>query len=173
MRGRRLQSALFVAFCGGAVVLALVPLAMVLAYVVMQGSAALSLSFFTHMPTPVGEVGGGMANAIVGTLLLALLGSCLAVPIGIMSGIYMSEYAGTTLAAMIRFAADTLNGVPSIVIGIFAFSVFVLRAKHFSTLAGGVALGVMRLWTGSLWPCIALHAVSNGTVVLARVWTTG
>lgn len=143
MRGRRLQSALFVAFCGGAVVLALVPLAMVLAYVVMQGSAALSLSFFTHMPTPVGEAGGGMANAIVGTLLLALLGSCLAVPIGVMSGIYMSEYAGTTLAAMIRFAADTLNGVPSIVTGVFAYGIAVLPFKHFSAFAGGLALGIM------------------------------
>ena len=143
MLGRRIQSGLFVAFCGGAVLLALVPLALVLAYVVMQGSSALSLSFFTHMPTPVGEAGGGMANAIIGTLILALLGSCLAVPIGIMSGIYMSEYAGTTLAALIRFAADTLNGVPSIVIGVFAYGIAVLPFKHFSAFAGGLALGIM------------------------------
>ncbi|MFN7982121.1 MAG: phosphate ABC transporter permease PstA [Vicinamibacterales bacterium] len=142
---RKALSSLFVAFCGGAVLLALLPLAMILFFVVSQGIRALNLEFFTHMPTPVGESGGGMMNAIVGTLMLTALGSLLAIPIGILSGVYMSEYAGTRLASTIRFAADTLNGVPSIVIGVFAYGVAVLPFKQFSALAGGLALGIMMI----------------------------
>ena len=97
------------------------------------------------MPNPVGEPGGGMANAIVGTLILTGLGSLFAIPIGIMSGVYMSEYAGTSFASMVRFAADTLNGVPSIVIGVFVYGIAVLPFKQFSALAGGVALGIMMI----------------------------
>ena len=124
---------------------ALVPLAFVLFFVVSQGITSVNLDFFTHMPRPVGEPGGGMANAIVGTLILTGLGSLLAVPIGILSGIYMSEYAGTRIAAVVRFAADTLNGVPSIVIGVFVYGVAVLPFKQFSALAGGLALGMMMI----------------------------
>ena len=145
MRARKLVSSFFVACCAGAVVLALVPLAMILFFVVSQGVQALNFAFFTHMPTPVGEPGGGMANAILGTLLLTGLGSLLAVPIGILSGVYMAEYAGTRFAAAIRFAADTLNGVPSIVIGVFAYGIAVLPFKQFSALAGGLALGIMMI----------------------------
>src|SRR5213076_1972675 len=105
----------------------------------------LNLAFFTHMPTPVGEAGGGMANAILGTLILSGLAAAMAVPIGVVSGIYMSEYAGSRFAAAVRFAADTLNGVPSIVIGVFAYGVAVLPFKHFSALAGGFALGIMMI----------------------------
>jgi phosphate transport system permease protein len=97
------------------------------------------------MPKPVGETGGGMANAIVGTLILTGLGSLMAIPIGIMSGVYMSEYAGSRFASITRFAADTLNGVPSIVIGVFAYGVAVLPFKAFSALAGGIALGIMMI----------------------------
>jgi phosphate transport system permease protein len=97
------------------------------------------------MPKPVGEPGGGMANAIVGTLILAGLGSLLAVPIGVVSGIYMAEYAGTGFASLIRFAADTLNGVPSIVIGVFVYGIAVLPFKQFSAMAGAIALGVMMI----------------------------
>ena len=142
---RKLLSALFVAFCALSVLLALIPLAFVLFFVVSQGISSLNVAFFTHMPTPVGEAGGGMANAIVGTLILAGLGSVLAIPIGIMSGIYMSEYAGTRWSAAVRFAADTLNGVPSIVIGVFAYGVAVLPFKRFSAMAGGIALGIMMI----------------------------
>src|SRR5262249_54077761 len=106
---------------------------------------SLNLNFFTHMPTPVGESGGGMANAIVGTLILTGLGSIFALPIGILSGVYTSEYAGSRFASAIRFAADTLNGVPSIVIGVFAYGVAVLPFRQFSALAGGFALGVMMI----------------------------
>lgn len=142
---RRTVSSLFVGFCAGAVLLALVPLVLVLSFVVSQGVQALNLQFFTHMPQPVGEPGGGMANAIVGTLILVGLASSMAVPIGVISGVYMAEYAGTRFAAVVRFAADTLNGVPSIVIGVFAYGVAVLPFKQFSALAGGFALGVMMI----------------------------
>ena len=142
---RKLMSSLFVVFCGCAVVIALIPLAMILFFVITQGIRAVNVEFFTHMPQPVGEVGGGMANAIVGTLILGGLAGLMAVPIGVVSGIYMSEYAGTRFAAAVRFAADTLNGVPSIVIGLFAYGVAVLPFKHFSSLAGGFALGVMMI----------------------------
>jgi len=142
---RRIVSALFVAGCGLSVLVALVPLAFILFFVVSQGIPALNVAFFTHMPAPVGEPGGGMANAIVGTLLLTGLGSLLAIPIGIMSGVYMSEYAGTRFAALVRFAADTLNGVPSIVMGVFVYGFAVLPFKQFSALAGGIALGIMMI----------------------------
>jgi phosphate transport system permease protein len=145
LRWRQLVSSLFVAFCGAAVLLALVPLAMILFFVVSQGIQSLNLAFFTNMPKPVGETGGGMANSIVGTLILAGLGSLFAVPIGIVSGVYMSEYRGSRFASAVRFAADTLNGVPSIVIGVFAYAVVVLPLGHFSTLAGGFALGIMMI----------------------------
>ncbi len=142
---RKVLSSLFVVFCGLSVLVALVPLAFILFFVMKEGIQALNLDFFTQMPKPVGEAGGGMANAIVGTLILSGLGSLFAVPIGIMSGVYMSEYAGSRFAAMVRFAADTLNGVPSIVIGVFAYGVAVLPFKQFSALAGGLALGIMMI----------------------------
>jgi phosphate transport system permease protein len=142
---RRGLSHLIVGLCGASVLLALVPLALVLFYVVTQGIGALNLEFFTHMPTPVGETGGGMANAIVGSLMVTGFGALFAIPIGIMSGVYASEYAGTRFASAVRFAADTLNGVPSIVIGIFVYGVAVLPFRQFSALAGGLALGIMMI----------------------------
>ncbi len=142
---RKVLSSLFVAFCAASVLIALIPLGFVLFFVVSQGIRAVNFAFFTHMPQPVGELGGGMANAIVGTLMLTGLAGAMAVPIGIISGLYMSEYAGTRFAATVRFAADTLNGVPSIVIGVFAYSVAVLPFRQFSALAGGFALGVMMI----------------------------
>ena len=142
---RKVLSTLFVGFCGFSVLIALVPLALILFFVISQGIQSLNLAFFTHMPTPVGEAGGGMANAIVGTLMVTTIGSLFAIPIGLMSGIYMSEYAGTTFSSAVRFAADTLNGVPSIVIGVFAYGVAVLPFKQFSAVAGGLALGIMMI----------------------------
>jgi phosphate transport system permease protein len=145
MLRRRIISSLFVLFCGTAVVIALVPLGMILFFVLSQGVRALSPEFFTHMPVPVGEPGGGMANAIVGTLILTALGSLMAIPIGVLSGVYMAEFAGSRFASVIRFAADTLNGVPSIVIGVFTYGVAVLPFKQFSAMAGGLALGIMMI----------------------------
>ncbi len=142
---RKTISWVFVAFCAASVLLALVPLALVLFFVISRGIQALNFEFFTNMPKPVGEEGGGMANAIVGTLMLAGLGSMFAIPIGILSGVYMSEYAGTRLASTMRFAADTLNGVPSIVVGVFVYGIAVLPFKQFSALAGGLALGIMMI----------------------------
>ena len=121
---RKALSHLIVVLCGLAVALALVPLAFVLFYVVSQGISSLSWSFFTEMPKPVGETGGGMANAVMGSMMVVGIGALFAIPLGIVSGIYASEYAGSRLAAAVRFAADTLNGVPSIVYGLWG--VFVL-----------------------------------------------
>jgi phosphate transport system permease protein len=142
---RKILSSLFVGFCALSVLVALVPLAFILFYVINEGVSSLNLDFFTKMPKPVGETGGGMANAIVGTLIVTGLGSLFAVPIGILSGVYMSEYAGTRFASLVRFAADTLNGVPSIVVGVFVYGIAVLPFKQFSALAGGLALGVMMI----------------------------
>jgi phosphate transport system permease protein len=144
-RVRRLISSVFVGACALSVLIALVPLAFVLFFVVSQGIQALNPEFFTNTPRPVGEPGGGMVNAIVGTLILTGLASLMAIPIGVMSGVYMSEYAGTRLAVVVRFAADTLNGVPSIVIGVFAYGIAVLPFRQFSAVAGGFALGVMMI----------------------------
>jgi len=144
-RWRRAVSHTILMLCALSVLIALVPLALVLFYVLTQGVTSLSLSFFTEMPKPVGEPGGGMANSIVGSIIVTLLGAVFAIPIGIMSGVYAAEYSGTRLANAVRFAADTLNGVPSIVIGVFVYSVAVLPFRRFSALAGGLALGIMMI----------------------------
>jgi len=142
---RRAVSHAIIVLCGLSVIIALIPLALVLFYVVAQGITSLNLSFFTEMPKPVGEVGGGMANAMVGSIIVTLLGAMFAIPVGIMSGVYAAEYTGTRMASAVRFAADTLNGVPSIVIGVFIYSIAVLPVRRFSALAGGLALGVMMI----------------------------
>jgi phosphate transport system permease protein len=142
---RKAVSGLVVGFCAASVVLALIPLGFILTYVIRNGLPALSLAFFTQMPKPVGEPGGGMANAIAGTLILVGLAALVAVPIGIVSGIYVSEYRKTRLASAVRFSADILNGVPSIVIGLFAYTAAVLPFRRFSALAGGLALGIMMI----------------------------
>lgn len=144
-RWRHGLSHLIVILCAASVLLALVPLAFVLFYVVTQGVSSLSLSFFTQMPKPVGETGGGMANAIMGSLMVTGIGAAFAIPIGVVSGIYAAEYAGTRFASVVRFAADTLNGVPSIVIGMFVYGIAVLPFGHFSAVAGGLALGIMMI----------------------------
>ncbi len=116
-----------------------------LGFLVYKGGSALNLAFFTQLPKPVGEPGGGMANAIVGSGKLLLIASAIGLPIGFLAGLYLSEFASRAMAAVIRYAADLLNGVPSIVIGIFVYTLIVVRAGHFSALAGGVALGVMMI----------------------------
>jgi phosphate transport system permease protein len=115
----------------------------VLGYLVYHGGRSLSWAFFTHLPTPVGESGGGMANAIVGTGKLLLVTVVVGVPIGFLGGVYLSEFGGKVFPFLVRYTADLLNGVPSIVLGIFAFTLVVVPMKHFSTLAGGLALSVM------------------------------
>jgi phosphate transport system permease protein len=128
-----------------AAVLATLPLLLILAHLLKKGAASLSLSFFTNMPKPVGEAGGGMANAIVGTLILIGIACAIGLPIGIGAGIYLSEKRSRPLAQLVRFLSDVLNGLPSIVMGIFAWQLLVRPAGHFSALAGGAALGAMMI----------------------------
>jgi phosphate transport system permease protein len=116
---------------------------MILGYLIWNGGKSLNWAFFTQLPKPVGEVGGGMANAIVGSLKLLGLAALIGLPIGLMAGVYLAEFGGHTFSFVTRYTTDLLNGVPSIVIGIFAYSLLVLPVKHFSALAGGMALGVM------------------------------
>jgi phosphate transport system permease protein len=142
---RRLTSQAVVVFCGVSVLLALVPVALVLAFILTRGLGSLSLGFFTQLPRPVGESGGGMANAIVGTLIIVGLGGSLAVPVGVLAGVFLAEFPRARLGSACRFAADVLSGVPSIVVGIFAYALVVLPLRHFSALAGSVALAVMML----------------------------
>jgi len=123
----------------------ILPLILILTFLVYRGASAINLDFFTQLPKPVGEPGGGMANAIVGTLTLVGLASCLGLPLGILGGIYLAESRDRRLPWMIRFLADVLNGVPSIVVGIFAYTIVVLPMRHFSALAGGFALAVIML----------------------------
>ncbi len=115
----------------------------ILGYLVWNGGKDLSWNFFTHLPAPVGEVGGGMANAIVGSLKLLLLAALFGVPIGLLGGVYLAEFGGRTVPFLVRYTADLMNGVPSIVMGIFAYGLVVMPMHHFSTLAGGIALGIM------------------------------
>jgi phosphate transport system permease protein len=115
----------------------------ILGYLVYNGGKDLSWNFFTKLPAPVGETGGGMANAIIGSLKLLGLAALMGVPIGLLGGVYLAEFGGKTLPFIVRYTADLLNGVPSIVIGIFAYALVVMPMHHFSTLAGGFALGIM------------------------------
>jgi phosphate transport system permease protein len=126
-------------------VLATLPLLLILWHLIAKGASSISLAFFTHMPRPVGEPGGGMANAIVGTLILIGVASTIGLPVGIGAGLYLAEKKTTPLAQSVRFLADVLNGLPSIVMGIFAWQVLVRPIGHFSALAGGVALGAMMI----------------------------
>jgi phosphate transport system permease protein len=116
---------------------------MILGYLVWNGGKSLNWDFFTQLPKPVGETGGGMANAIVGSLKLLGLAAVIGLPIGLMAGVYLAEFGGNLFSFVTRYTTDLLNGVPSIVIGIFAYTLLVLPVKHFSALAGGMALGVM------------------------------
>lgn len=117
----------------------------ILGYLIWNGGKSLNWAFFTRLPTPVGVAGGGMANAIVGTGKLLLIASLTGVPIGFMAGVYLAEFGGSLMSFLVRYTTDLLNGVPSIVVGIFAYTVIVLPMRHFSTLAGGVALGIMMI----------------------------
>jgi phosphate transport system permease protein len=131
------------AVTGLCALLTLAVLFFVLGYVTVHGIGSLNWNFFTQLPKPVGENGGGMANAIVGTLKLIFLAAIIGLPIGVLGGIYLAEFGDNTTGFLVRYAADVINGVPSIVMGIFAYTVVVLPMRHFSALAGGVALAIM------------------------------
>ncbi|HTQ25288.1 MAG TPA: phosphate ABC transporter permease PstA [Candidatus Binataceae bacterium] len=142
---RKMKSDLMMGVTVLATVITLLPLFIILAYLFAKGASSLNLAFFTHMPAPVGEKGGGMANAIVGTLELIGLASLIGVPTGIGAGLYLAAHRGGRLAAAARFGADVMMGVPSIVVGIFAYAVLVRPMNGFSTLAGAVALAVIMI----------------------------
>jgi phosphate transport system permease protein len=130
---------------GVCTVLAVSVLFFILGYLFVQGGRSLNWNFLTKLPAPVGETGGGMANAIVGSGKVLLLATLIGVPIGFLAGVYLAEYGGAVFSSVVRFVTDLLNGVPSIVIGIFAYTLIVLKTKHFSAFAGGVALGIMMI----------------------------
>lgn len=145
IRSRRVVDRLASAAAVLCTVALLAPLALILGYLLVKGVTALNLDFFTQLPKPVGETGGGMANAIVGSLTLVALACVLGLPIGVLTGVYLAEHGRTPLGATVRFCADVLNGVPSIVIGIYAYTLVVLPMKGFSAYAGAMALGVIML----------------------------
>ncbi len=129
-------------------VLVIAPLVAILLYLLYKGASSLNLAFFTHIPAPVGEEGGGMANSIVGSGIILTLASAMGIPVGIAAGVYLAEYGrGRMLGQMVRFTADVLNGVPSIVMGIAIYALIVMRQAHFSAFAGGVALAIMMIPT--------------------------
>ncbi len=134
-------------FALGAAILVIVPLLAIFLYLLIKGAGSVNFSFLTQTPKPPGELGGGMANAIVGTGIVLAVASVLGVPLGIGCGIYLAEYGRGRFGDLVRFTADVLNGVPSIVIGIAVYGLIVLRQKHFSAYSGGVALGIMMIPT--------------------------
>ena len=142
-RFRKVNSYVWLGMTAVCAILVVGVLFFILGYLVWNGGSDVNLNFFTQLPKPVGETGGGMANAIVGSIKLLLLASLIGIPIGVVGGIYMAEFGGRFSAFIIQYTADLLNGVPSIVIGLFTYSLIVIRMKHFSTLAGGFALGIM------------------------------
>jgi phosphate transport system permease protein len=145
---RRLKSNMVSGLAVLATIMVIAPLAAILFYLLKQGISSLNWDFFTKIPVPVGEKGGGMENAIVGSGVILALASAIGIPVGIGAGIYLAEYAGSTrMGNAVRFTADVLNGVPSIVMGIAIYALIVLPQKHFSALAGGVVLGVMMVPT--------------------------
>ncbi len=130
-----------------AALITILPLVFIFYYTIRQGIAHLNIDFFTKLPTPVGESGGGMVNAIVGTLILIAIGGGIGIPVGILTGTYLSEFGRNKFGAAVRFFTDVLSGVPSIVIGVVAYTLVVIPMKHFSALAGGVALAILMIPT--------------------------
>lgn len=146
-RRRKLVDVTARGLCIAASFAALIPLAAVLLYVGEKGLGGLSWDFFTEMPIPVGEVGGGMKHAIVGTLICVGIASAIGIPIGILAGVYLAEFGDNRLGTTVRFSADVMNGVPSITVGIFVYTLVVLSMGHFSALAGGMALSILMIPT--------------------------
>jgi phosphate transport system permease protein len=144
---RRLADLLATLLAGSAAMIVLAPLLAIFGYLLYKGVGSLDWAFFTQIPKPVGETGGGMANAIAGTVYILVMGSLIGVPLGIGAGIYLAEYGRNRFGNTVRFTADVLNGMPSIVMGIAIYGLIVVRQKHFSAIAGAVALGIMMIPT--------------------------
>lgn len=145
IRRRRGVNIVMLGVTYAAALLATLPLAFILVHLVTRGASSINLDFFTKLPRPVGETGGGMLNSMVGTLILIGLATGFGLPVGIGAGLYLAENRGTTLATAVRFLSDVLNGLPSIVMGIFAWQFLVRPMGHFSAIAGGIALGAMMI----------------------------
>jgi phosphate transport system permease protein len=143
LRSRKLINGAMTVVCGCALLIALVPLASVLWLVISRGLAGLSFAFFTQLPKPIGEPGGGVGNAILGTLLIVALGSAIGIPLGVGAGVFLAEKGDGALGKVVRFVAEVLSGVPSIVVGIVAYGLVVLPMRHYSAWAGAVALAVL------------------------------
>jgi len=144
---RKIRNSTMFSLSLASVLLAIAPLFLITFYTLSRGIAAINLDFFTQMPKPVGEPGGGMANAIAGTGILIGLGCLFGLPVGILSGIYLAEYGENSFGKIVRFLTDVLSGAPSIVVGVVAYVIVVLPMRHFSALAGGVALGILMIPT--------------------------
>lgn len=145
LRARRIVSTVMTIVMSLAAILATLPLLFLLTHLAREGASSIDFAFFTQMPRPVGVAGGGMANAIVGTLILVGIAASIGLPVGIGAGLYLAERRGARLATSVRFLSDVLNGMPSIVMGIFAWHFLVRPVGHFSALAGGIALGAMMI----------------------------
>jgi phosphate transport system permease protein len=158
---RKITNIVMLAVTGLCTLVVVSVLFFILGYLLWHGGRSLTLQFFTQLPKPTGETGGGMANAIVGSGKILLLASLVGVPIGFLAGVYLSEYSGKTFAFVIRYVTDLLNGVPSIVIGIVAYTLVVLPMKHFSSLAGGIALGIMMIPIAVRTTEEFLHSIPN------------
>ncbi len=171
-RARHTKSTVMLGLTYVAAAIATLPLVLILVHLLTEGAKYIRPSFFTEMPKPVGEPGGGMANAIVGTLILISVASLIGLPIGIGAGLYLAEKRGRALATTVRFLSDVLNGLPSIVVGIFAWE-FLVRPYHFSAIAGGMALGAMMipLVTRTTEEMIRLVPVSLREAALALGYT--
>jgi phosphate transport system permease protein len=146
---RKVSNSLLTIFAVGSTILVIVPLFAIFAYLVMKGIGSINWAFLTQAPKPVGEPGGGMGNAIVGSGIILGIASLIGIPLGIGAGIYLAEYGRNWLGNSVRFTADVLNGIPSIVVGISVYGLVVITQKHFSAIAGGVALGIMMIPTVS------------------------
>jgi phosphate transport system permease protein len=144
---RKKKSVVMTVFSVACVLITIAPLILIFAYTLLKGVTALNLDFFIQMPKPVGEAGGGMANALVGTAILITLGAAFGLPVGVLAGIYLAEFGNNPFGTAVRFLADVLSGIPSIVVGVVAYMLVVIPMKHFSALAGGVALGILMIPT--------------------------
>jgi phosphate transport system permease protein len=146
-RRRKIMDIVVRAACVLGTLIALVPLGSVMYYVTVRGLQGVNLEFFTELPKPVGETGGGMGNAVLGTLKLVGLACLFGIPPGVMAGIYLAEFGQTRFGRAVRFSADVMSGIPSITVGIFVYSLIVVTTKHFSAVAGGLALAILMLPT--------------------------
>lgn len=142
---RRLTNGFFLACCAGSAFTAVAVLVVIVGYILANGVAYINLDFFTKLPQPLGESGGGIGNSLVGSVIIVGIAAAMAIPAGIAAGIFVSEYAGPRLAGVIRFTADVLTGVPSVVIGVVVYGLIVLRMGHFSGIAGSIALAIIML----------------------------